>query len=196
MALLVPPPHASFWREHIHVPIFPAIQQVIGKVFHLSPWLLALQSWSWWNTLVTKVSGGFLELSLRPRKSIFCCIRRFLLPHGCRSLRMSAVTFDRCQSGQDGVHTVKLSLHFAFHHPIWLEKDSQDTRSPHSPACPSLRPQSENLRAGRGSGWGCAHSPPAPHGPGTVSSTVVPLPAGNTESTAPLLTSIHHLLSP
>lgn len=58
MALLVPPPHASFWREHVHVPILPAIQQVIGKVLVCLPgyWLSSLGAggtpW-WWKSVET-----------------------------------------------------------------------------------------------------------------------------------------------
>ena len=52
----------------------------------------------------TQTNGRFLGLLMKPRKIIFCWVRRFLLPGGCRPLRMCAVTFDRCPAGQDGVH--------------------------------------------------------------------------------------------
>lgn len=88
------------------------------QTFQFDPLTTGSPSWSRWNTLVMKISGDFLELSLMPRKNIFCCIRRFLLPHGCKPCRMCAVTFDRCQAGQDEVLKVKLSPQFAFYLPM------------------------------------------------------------------------------
>ena len=63
-----------------------------------------------------ETNGNFLGLLMKPREIIFCRVRRFLLPGGCRPLRMCAVMFDRCQVGQDEGHRVTLLSYFVFRH--------------------------------------------------------------------------------
>lgn len=112
-----------------------------------------------------KISRDFLGLLSRLRKNIFCCIRRFLLPHSCGP-------FDGYCTRQDRMHKVKLSPHFAFYHRIWLEKGSQDTRSPHSPHLSLLKAQEPESQSWEGFKQDCANSPSALLGSGTVSETV------------------------
>lgn len=120
ISVLLGASHALFWRKHSHLSIFPVTQRVTGRVFIKSFSLATGSPVLEWEGEPSDVVNqwGLLELSLRPRKNTFYYVRRFLLSGSCRPLGMCAGTFDRCRARQDGMNKMKLSLHFAFDHPM------------------------------------------------------------------------------